>query len=163
MEEVDVQPSAAPAPPSAHLAGVDAAALEATILHTVCCVLYCNDHSDGQVVRLYSHQRTGMLMGPIKAEGRNMSSVLPLCTLECYIVNDKFVALLQVRELVGGEVAPDEPLAAQGLDSLAGMELRQKLQVHTLPLLLPLLLLLLLLLLLRLPPPSYLDLHIFKD
>ena len=35
----------------------------------------------------------------------------------------------QVRELIGGEVAPDEPLAAQGLDSLAGMELRQKLQV----------------------------------
>jgi aryl carrier-like protein len=42
---------------------------------------------------------------------------------------DKGVGCRQVRELVGGEVAPDEPLAAQGLDSLAGMELRQKLQV----------------------------------
>lgn len=47
---------------------------------------------------------------------------------------------------MGGEVAPDEPLAAQGLDSLAGMELRQKLQVPNLLQLLPLLLLLLLLL-----------------
>ncbi len=34
----------------------------------------------------------------------------------------------QVRDLVGADVAPDEPLASQGLDSLASMELRQKLQ-----------------------------------
>jgi aryl carrier-like protein len=38
----------------------------------------------------------------------------------------------QVRDLVGSDVAPDEPLASQGLDSLASMELRQKLQVPTL-------------------------------
>ena len=37
--------------------------------------------------------------------------------------------LFQVRDLVGADVSPAEPLAAQGLDSLAGMELRQKLQV----------------------------------
>jgi aryl carrier-like protein len=43
--------------------------------------------------------------------------------------NEKYVGCRQVRELVGSEVAPNEPLAAQGLDSLAGMELRQKLQV----------------------------------
>ena len=41
IEEVDAQPSAAPAPPSAQLAGVDAAALEATILHTVRGALRC--------------------------------------------------------------------------------------------------------------------------
>ena len=35
-----------------------------------------------------------------------------------------------VRELVGADIAPDMPLATQGLDSLAGMELRQKLQVR---------------------------------
>lgn len=34
-----------------------------------------------------------------------------------------------VRDLVGGEVDPGAPLGAQGLDSLAAMELRQKLQV----------------------------------
>jgi hypothetical protein len=38
IEEMDAQPVAAPAPPLAQLAGVDAAALEATILHTVCCI-----------------------------------------------------------------------------------------------------------------------------
>lgn len=36
----------------------------------------------------------------------------------------------QVRDLVGADVAPDEPLALQGLDSLASMELRQKLQAR---------------------------------
>ena len=35
----------------------------------------------------------------------------------------------QVRDLVGGEVEPTQPLVSQGLDSLASMELRQKLQV----------------------------------
>lgn len=35
-----------------------------------------------------------------------------------------------VRELTGESVDPDQPLAGQGLDSLAAMELRQKLQVH---------------------------------
>jgi hypothetical protein len=34
-----------------------------------------------------------------------------------------------VRGFVGADVAVDQPLVAQGLDSLAGMELRQKLQV----------------------------------
>lgn len=34
-----------------------------------------------------------------------------------------------VKDLVGQEVAADAPLAAQGLDSLAAMELRQRLQV----------------------------------
>ena len=37
-----------------------------------------------------------------------------------------------VASLTGAEVAPDQPLASQGLDSLAAMELRQKLQVHSL-------------------------------
>jgi aryl carrier-like protein len=37
-----------------------------------------------------------------------------------------------VKELVGADVAPGAPLAAQGLDSLAAMELRQKLQVRCL-------------------------------
>ena len=35
-----------------------------------------------------------------------------------------------VAELVGDDVDVGEPLAGQGLDSLAAMELRQKLQVH---------------------------------
>ncbi len=34
-----------------------------------------------------------------------------------------------VKGLVGQDVAADAPLVAQGLDSLAAMELRQKLQV----------------------------------
>lgn len=34
-----------------------------------------------------------------------------------------------VRSLIGADVAPDAPLAAQGLDSLTSMELRHKLQV----------------------------------
>ena len=38
--------------------------------------------------------------------------------------------LVMVRELVGADIAPDVPLGAQGLDSLAAMELRQKLQVQ---------------------------------
>lgn len=38
-----------------------------------------------------------------------------------------------VRALVGADVAPDALLAAQGLDSLAAMELRHKLQVHACP------------------------------
>ena len=37
--------------------------------------------------------------------------------------------LALVQSYVGEQVAPDEPLAKQGLDSLAAMELRQKLQV----------------------------------
>ena len=35
-----------------------------------------------------------------------------------------------VADLVGGNVDPGDPLASQGLDSLAAMELRQRLQVH---------------------------------
>ncbi len=35
-----------------------------------------------------------------------------------------------VADLVGDDVDVGEPLAGQGLDSLAAMELRQKLQVH---------------------------------
>lgn len=35
-----------------------------------------------------------------------------------------------IQELVGSAVSPDAPLAAQGLDSLASMELRQKLQAR---------------------------------
>lgn len=38
--------------------------------------------------------------------------------------------LEMVRGFVGADVAVDQPLVAQGLDSLAGMELRQKLQVQ---------------------------------
>ena len=34
-----------------------------------------------------------------------------------------------VSDLIGPDVAPDAPLSSQGLDSLAAMELRQKLQV----------------------------------
>ena len=34
-----------------------------------------------------------------------------------------------VRSYVGDDVSPEEPLNKQGLDSLAAMELRQKLQV----------------------------------
>lgn len=34
-----------------------------------------------------------------------------------------------VQNLIGPDVTPDAPLSSQGLDSLAGMELRQKLQV----------------------------------
>ena len=37
--------------------------------------------------------------------------------------------LALVQSYVEEQVAPDEPLAKQGLDSLAAMELRQKLQV----------------------------------
>lgn len=37
-----------------------------------------------------------------------------------------------VASFVGRDVAADEPLVAQGLDSLAAMELRQKLQVRQL-------------------------------
>lgn len=42
-----------------------------------------------------------------------------------------------IRDLVGADVAKDQPLVAQGLDSLASMELRQKLQVklHSTPIL----------------------------
>ena len=36
-----------------------------------------------------------------------------------------------VAELVGARVAPDAPLAAQGLDSLAALELRRQLEVRT--------------------------------
>ena len=39
-----------------------------------------------------------------------------------------------IAGLTGSDIAPDQPLAAQGLDSLASMELRQKLQVMTKPL-----------------------------
>lgn len=35
-----------------------------------------------------------------------------------------------VAELTGADAAVDQPLASQGLDSLASMELRQKLQVQ---------------------------------
>lgn len=35
-----------------------------------------------------------------------------------------------VHDLIGPDVAPDAPLSGQGLDSLAAMELRQKLQVR---------------------------------
>ena len=35
-----------------------------------------------------------------------------------------------LRSYVGDEVSPEEPLNKQGLDSLAAMELRQKLQVR---------------------------------
>ena len=38
-----------------------------------------------------------------------------------------------VQELTGEVVDPDQPLAVQGLDSLAAMELRQKLQVRPTP------------------------------
>lgn len=38
-----------------------------------------------------------------------------------------------VEQLVGASVAIEAPLAAQGLDSLASMELRQKLQVLYVP------------------------------
>lgn len=38
-----------------------------------------------------------------------------------------------VKGFVGADVAPDQPLVSQGLDSLAAMELRQKLQVSSLP------------------------------
>ena len=37
--------------------------------------------------------------------------------------------LTLVQSYVGEQVAPEEPLAKQGLDSLAAMELRHKLQV----------------------------------
>ena len=37
-----------------------------------------------------------------------------------------------VRDLVGADVQLEAPLVAQGLDSLAAMELRQKLQVRSL-------------------------------
>ena len=39
------------------------------------------------------------------------------------------LVLSVVRDLVGADVDPAAPLGAQGLDSLAAMELRQKLQV----------------------------------
>ncbi len=39
--------------------------------------------------------------------------------------------LALVQGFVGPEVSADQPLATQGLDSLAAMELRQKLQVRT--------------------------------
>ena len=35
-----------------------------------------------------------------------------------------------VHDLIGPDVTPDAPLSSQGLDSLAAMELRQKLQVR---------------------------------
>lgn len=38
-----------------------------------------------------------------------------------------------VKSYIGGTVATDVPLAQQGLDSLAAMELRQKLQVSARP------------------------------
>jgi hypothetical protein len=57
IEEVDAQPSAAPAPPSVQLAGMDAAALEATILHTVRFVLPCNGYSAFWAVQLPSQHQ----------------------------------------------------------------------------------------------------------
>lgn len=49
------------------------------------------------------------------------------------LVDVEAAVLEVVRDLVGGDVDVGEPLAGQGLDSLAAMELRQKLQVGAMP------------------------------
>jgi acyl carrier protein len=54
-------------------------------------------------------------------EGASNATPMEAATLEKEIKD-------LVRSYIGDDVSPDEPLNKQGLDSLAAMELRQKLQ-----------------------------------
>lgn len=47
------------------------------------------------------------------------------------LANVEAAVLAVARDLIGGDVDVGEPLAGQGLDSLAAMELRQKLHVSS--------------------------------
>ena len=61
-------------------------------------------------------------MPEVKAKQAAKKGIPSLAELETTILS-------LVQDLIGPDVTPDAPLSSQGLDSLAAMELRQKLQV----------------------------------
>ena len=64
----------------------------------------------------------------IKHEAQSTSTKFRLTCIED--IKDTIVTTL--RDIIGREVDDDEPLIAQGLDSLAAMELRKRMQVQCL-------------------------------
>lgn len=69
---------------------------------------------DVQTLKLKLHAQAGARVG---------GSIVDIAALRADILD-------VVRSYVGGNLVTDAPLAKQGLDSLAAMELRQKLQAR---------------------------------